>query len=142
MWRFDTGANGRAFVILLIVNVAFFLKSFSLDVVASNNLGDSTAKSYGALQDFYNMWGFQISDFGKGEFHSVFTNIFVHGGIMHIVGNMLAFWAFAIALEELFSGIGFLAFYIFCGVISCVSQGMFLTVLMYRSLEPVERWQG
>jgi len=113
-------------VILLILTVAFFLKSFGLEVVASNGLGESQSESVEAIQDFYNMWGFQISDFSKGEYHSVFTNIFVHAGIAHIVGNMLAFWAFAIALEELFGGIGFIMFYIGAGVVACVTQGIFL----------------
>lgn len=116
-------------VMLMIATIAFFVKSYCLEVVAYNDLSGHgrSAERFAELQEFFDFWGFQISDFKKGEFHSVFSNIFVHGGLMHIVGNMLAFWAFAIALEELFGGIGFILFYLGVGVASCIAQGIFLT---------------
>ena len=116
-------------VLLIIATVAFFVKSYALEITAYNDLtagGSMRSSKVKAVQQFFDTWGFQISDFKNGEFHSVITNIFVHAGFAHILGNMLAFWAFAIALEELLGGLGFVVFYIGCGIISCISQGVFL----------------
>ena len=46
------------------------------------------------------------------------TSIFLHGGIFHLAGNMLALWAFAQRVEDACGPWRFLAFYLFCGVVA------------------------
>jgi len=118
-------------IMLIVATIAFFLKGYCLEVVAINDLsgtgfGESRSARIDSVKDFYHFWGFQISDFKRGEFHSVFSNIFMHAGFWHLFGNMMAFWAFALALEEFFGSLGFLMFYLGTGVVACVSQGLFV----------------
>jgi len=122
-------------LLLLVINCCVFMKSYSLEIAAANDRPrfafgeDFTFEESEAdkeLMNFFNLWGFQISDFGKGEVHSVLSNMFVHGGVMHLLGNMLALWAFAVAMEELFGSIGFIMLYISTGVVACVTQGLFM----------------
>ncbi len=47
-----------------------------------------------------------------------FTSMFLHGGFMHILGNMWVLWIFGDNVEEWFGHWGFLAVYLFCGVAS------------------------
>lgn len=53
----------------------------------------------------------------KGEdLFTLFTSMFMHGGIMHLVGNMLFLWVFADNIEARVGSIPFLAFYILGGL--------------------------
>ena len=46
------------------------------------------------------------------------TYLFLHGGIMHLLWNMLALWMFGAELERTWGTRRFLRFYFLCGVIS------------------------
>jgi len=48
--------------------------------------------------------------------HTLITSVFMHGGILHLVGNMYFLWVTGDNLEERFGPIKFLVFYLFCGV--------------------------
>lgn len=47
---------------------------------------------------------------------TIFTAMFLHGGLVHIAGNMLYLWIFGNNIEERLGHLGFLVFYIVCGV--------------------------
>ena len=59
---------------------------------------------------------------GRGHFDAalipLFTSIFLHAGFAHLLGNMLFLWIFGDNVEEFFGHVGYLAFYLFCGVAS------------------------
>jgi membrane associated rhomboid family serine protease len=46
--------------------------------------------------------------------HTLITSVFLHGGIRHLLGNMLVLWTFGPSLEDRFGKFGFLVFYL-CG---------------------------
>ncbi len=52
------------------------------------------------------------------------TSIFLHGGIFHLAGNMLALWAFAQRVEDACGPWRFLAFYLTCGVVADIISTM------------------
>lgn len=52
------------------------------------------------------------------------TSIFLHGGIFHLAGNMLALWAFAQRIEDACGPWRFLAFYLLCGVVADIISTM------------------
>src|SRR5271154_6380521 len=47
---------------------------------------------------------------------TLFTSMFLHGGWMHLIGNMLFLWVFGRNVEDLIGGPRFLAFYLLAGV--------------------------
>jgi len=51
-----------------------------------------------------------------GKLVGLFFSMFLHGGILHIVGNMIFLWAFGRALEETLGPWIYLGSYILCGV--------------------------
>ena len=55
-----------------------------------------------------------ISD-GHG-YTGLVTHMFLHGGFFHIAGNMLFLWIFGDNMEEELGHLGFLLFYLACGV--------------------------
>ncbi|WP_026352291.1 rhomboid family intramembrane serine protease [Yoonia vestfoldensis] len=50
------------------------------------------------------------------------TSIFLHGGFMHLAGNMLFLWIFGDNLEEEMGHLPFLAFYLVCGIGASLAQ--------------------
>lgn len=57
-----------------------------------------------------------------GNLSSVVTAMFLHGGIMHLFGNMLYLWIFGDNVEHAFGHVPFLAFYLASGVAATVVQ--------------------
>jgi membrane associated rhomboid family serine protease len=47
---------------------------------------------------------------------TLFTSMFLHGGLDHILGNMLFLWVFGIHVERSMGGLRYLAFYLVCGL--------------------------
>lgn len=46
------------------------------------------------------------------DYYTLLTNMFLHGGWMHLIGNMLFLWVFADNIEAVIGNIRFLVFYI------------------------------
>ena len=55
---------------------------------------------------------------------TVFTSMFMHGGWMHLLGNMLYLWIFADNVEDRFGHGRFLAFYLLCGIGAALAQAL------------------
>jgi len=53
---------------------------------------------------------------------TLFTSMFLHGGIWHIGGNMLYLWIFGDNVEDAMGHFKFLIFYLLCGAIAALSQ--------------------
>jgi len=50
------------------------------------------------------------------------TAMFLHAGLIHIVGNMLFLFVFGDNVEDRFGHLGFLIFYLFCGIAADLAQ--------------------
>ncbi|WP_208350438.1 rhomboid family intramembrane serine protease [Pseudaestuariivita rosea] len=69
-----------------------------------------------ALNAFWFDWAMIPLLVSEGErSYTVLTSTFLHGGIMHLAGNMLFLYIFGDNMEEELGHIGFLLFYLFCG---------------------------
>jgi membrane associated rhomboid family serine protease len=53
---------------------------------------------------------------------TLFTSMFMHGGIAHIAGNMLFLWIFGDNIEDRLGHVKYLIFYLLCGVIASLSH--------------------
>ncbi|MGH9748074.1 MAG: rhomboid family intramembrane serine protease [Candidatus Acidiferrales bacterium] len=58
-------------------------------------------------------------------FVPVFTCMFLHGGILHILGNMWFLWIFGGAVEDRLGPVPYLLFYLVCGIGSGLAQALF-----------------
>jgi membrane associated rhomboid family serine protease len=56
--------------------------------------------------------------YGKLPYLSVVSSMFLHGGWLHLLGNMLFLWIFGNNVEERFGRLGYLLFYLFCGYVA------------------------
>jgi len=53
---------------------------------------------------------------------TIFTSMFMHGGFMHLIGNMLYMWIFADNIEDNLGPTKFLIFYLLSGVGAAMTQ--------------------
>jgi len=49
---------------------------------------------------------------------TIFTSMFMHGGWMHLIGNMLYLWIFGNNVEDAMGHSRFIVFYLLCGVLA------------------------
>jgi len=69
------------------------------------------------LARFYRDWGalpYQVS--GGTHVYTLVTCMFLHGGWLHIAGNMLLLWVFGDNIEDVMGHIQYLLFYLMCGL--------------------------
>jgi membrane associated rhomboid family serine protease len=59
---------------------------------------------------------------GKSVLLSIFSSMFLHGGWLHIIGNMLFLWVFGNNVEDRMGPLVFLAFYLVGGLVAAYSQ--------------------
>ena len=68
----------------------------------------------------------KISHYFVGELNnplvSVFTAMFLHGGWLHLLGNMLYLWIFGNNVEDSMGRLRFIAFYLICGLAATAAQ--------------------
>lgn len=55
---------------------------------------------------------------------TVFTSMFLHGGWMHLIGNMLYLWIFADNVEDSMGHGRFVVFYLLCGIAAALFQAL------------------
>src|SRR6201998_4193044 len=96
--------------ILIALNVLIFLYQASLDPYA--------------LDQFVQHWGI-VPDSISGNLQTLLTSMFLHGGWLHLLGNMLFLWVFGRNVEDLIGSVKFLVFYLLCGLAAAVVHIVF-----------------
>ncbi|HEX4947727.1 MAG TPA: rhomboid family intramembrane serine protease [Blastocatellia bacterium] len=56
------------------------------------------------------------------DFPTVLTAMFMHGGWLHLGGNMLYLWIFGDNVEDHWGSVKFLLFYLVCGIAATIAQ--------------------
>lgn len=101
---------------IIILNVLVFLYE------VTSPLGmEKVAFTYGAIPQ-------NILTFDRAQpirpVLTVFSSMFMHGGFLHIAGNMLYLWIFGNNIEDKLGRTRFALFYIFCGIVSAYANAL------------------
>jgi rhomboid family protein len=62
-----------------------------------------------------------VIDSGR-QYSNIFTSMFLHGGWMHLIGNMWFLWLFGNNVEDSMTRPRFLIFYLLCGMAAALAQ--------------------
>lgn len=104
--------------LLVVINGAVFYHEFSL---FGNDLG---------LERFVSTYGFIPEEFFAFPLREAFTlisSLFLHGGLLHIVGNMFFLFVFGDNVEDRMGHGRFLVFYLLGGAFATLVHGFFST---------------
>jgi len=86
-----------------------------------------------AIASFYDRYSFDWTEFVKqialgqitvATFAPLITHMFVHGGWLHVIGNMVYLWIFGDNVEDRIGSGAYFVFYILCGVVAAIGQGL------------------
>jgi membrane associated rhomboid family serine protease len=95
-------------VFLIAINILIFLYEASLDPYM--------------LNAFIEHYGLVPANF---HFSAILTSMFVHGGWLHVLGNMWFLWIFGDNIEDILGHEKYLLFYLMCGVAAAMTQVFF-----------------
>ncbi|HEU5287853.1 MAG TPA: rhomboid family intramembrane serine protease [Candidatus Limnocylindria bacterium] len=107
--------------LLLFANVALWLYVVYL------------SRDPGAMNAFFDRYSFDWSAFTAAltsgrwtldTFIPVLAHMFLHGGWLHVLGNMLYLWIFGDNVEDAMGSGPFLVFYVAAGIIAAIGQGL------------------
>lgn len=90
---------------LILLNIGIYL-TYSLNIPSEMQLAA-----------FYGDWGMVPRQVMAGEnLTGMFTSMFLHGGLMHLAGNMLFLYIFGDNLEDVLGHARYLGFYLLSGL--------------------------
>ena len=132
----DAIRRGRPLVnnLLLSLNGLVFLYQLTLGGLAFLFGGDSLE-----LTRFFLTWGFIPRELTEGQAYqsllapgdiatplptwaTIFTAMFIHGGLLHLAGNLMFLWVFGRSIEERLGHIKYLLFYLATGVAAALTH--------------------
>jgi membrane associated rhomboid family serine protease len=105
----DDKLDGKHYPMFSYAFIAFNVLAFLYQLTISAEGQDAFFSDFAAVPSMVTN--------GKG-YTGLVTSMFLHGGWMHLIGNMLFLWIFADNIEARVGNIPFLAFYIIGGVIA------------------------
>ncbi len=110
----------------------------TLGLIALNVLAffvELSQPSPGALQSFIQAWGVVPREYSTAQdipptiplpfWSTLLTSMFLHGGWMHLGGNMLYLWIFGDNLEKVMGALRFMLFYLACGAAASFAHIIF-----------------
>jgi len=75
------------------------------------------------LEEFFYRWGVVPAQITAGNgLVTLLTAMFLHGGWMHLLGNMLFLWIFGDNVEDAFGHVLYLVFYLVTGLAASLAQ--------------------
>jgi membrane associated rhomboid family serine protease len=107
----DDNSGRRIFPVVTYVLIALNVLFFFIEL--------------GGGDPFIMKWAFVPSRFlanPAADFLTLFTAMFMHGGWVHLGGNMLYLWIFGDNVEDRFGHIPFVIFYLLCGLLATFAQ--------------------
>jgi membrane associated rhomboid family serine protease len=94
---------------------------FTVSFIVLNSLAFLFEQSMSepALEQFMYVYGVVPARF---DWLAVFTSMFLHGGWLHFLGNMLYLWIFGDNVEDRLGHARFVGFYLLCGVAAVLAH--------------------
>jgi hypothetical protein len=111
---------------LLAANVLFFVAQLFMGPMTERviqTFGYLPARLVSPSAFHYEWWEVAIT---------LITSLFLHGGFVHLIGNLIYLWVFGNAIEQVLGHTRFLLFYLACGAMGSLTH----TILFPHSTVP------
>lgn len=103
---------------LIAVNLAVFIYQMTLPRPEAIDL----LYRYAAIPLEFKMGHNLSRSMGPHPILNILTASFLHGGLLHLIGNMMYLWIFGDNIEDKLGKIRFVIFYLLCGALSILIQ--------------------
>ncbi len=98
-----------------------------------NHTDSETAIKLWGMTPKYLLYGTPVLTDGPPAFFTLFSSMFLHGGVLHFLGNMLFLWIYGNNIEDAMGHFKFFLFYILCGL----SAGLLQAFIQPNSTIPM-----
>ena len=117
----DNPTSGKPIVTYFIIGLCIFV--FLIQLGAQSYKTGELFYSYGLIPSVlmgHNQLPMDL--YVIPAYLTIFSSMFMHGGFMHLIGNMLYMWIFADNIEDNLGHLKFLIFYLLAGVGAAMTQ--------------------
>ncbi|MDR3564529.1 MAG: rhomboid family intramembrane serine protease [Negativicutes bacterium] len=102
---------------LIIINFYTFFQEIGMSDAALAG----SIQNYGLVPASF-LANFDSHPLAVSTYVPLFSDLFLHGGWMHIIGNMWYLWLFGHSVEDCLGRLNFTWFYLLCGIAANLSQ--------------------
>jgi membrane associated rhomboid family serine protease len=117
----DNPTRTFPFITIIIIVLNVFIFFYTLANISDLEDYKNLVYSYGAIPTYLLSFN-QIQPIHPSL--TVFTSMFMHGGLLHLAGNMLYLWIFGNNIEDTLGHFRFLAFYVVCGIAAAYAHAI------------------
>jgi len=117
----DNPTSGKPIVTYLIIGLCIFI--FIIQLSSNTYRTGELFYSYGLIPSV--LMGYDklpLDLYAIPAYATIFSSMFMHGGFMHLIGNMLYMWIFADNIEDNLGPTKFIIFYLFSGIGAAMAQ--------------------
>jgi len=117
----DNPTSGKPFVTYFIISLCVLV--FLMQLTSQSYKTGQLFYSYGLIPSVlmgHNQLPMDL--YAVPAFVTIFSSMFMHGGFMHIIGNMLYMWIFADNIEDDLGPRKFIIFYLLSGIGAAMTQ--------------------
>jgi membrane associated rhomboid family serine protease len=113
--------------VVTITLIAVCVAIFAYELLVQSSAGDAAlerlVRQYGLVpHDLTAALGGDARADVAGQVGSIFSSMFLHGGWIHLIGNMLYLWIFGNNIEDRLGRLAFLGFYLVGGIAAAAAQ--------------------
>ena len=120
----DNPTDGPTFVTWALIGICIVV--FILQFSAAPAIKQQITYSFGLIPAVLNNFASLPIEIQRVSAETtVVTSMFLHGGFMHLAGNMLYLWIFGNNVEDCMGHIKFILFYLLCGTAAAYAQILF-----------------
>tara|TARA_Y100000590_G_scaffold142859_1_gene163948 strand:+ start:1106 stop:1792 length:687 start_codon:yes stop_codon:yes gene_type:complete len=119
--RDDNPTSGRPVITYLLISLCVLV--FLVQLSSQSYKTGQLFYSYGLIPSV--LMGHKqlpIDLYAVPAYMTIFSSMFMHGGFMHIIGNMLYMWIFADNIEDDLGSTKFIIFYLLSGIGAAMTQ--------------------
>ena len=109
----DNPTKNKPFISYFIIFLCCLIYLFQFSL--SSEDGYSIIKVFGATP-------YLLTNELFPHWYSILSSMFLHGSLMHLVGNLVYLWIFGDNIEDEFGKFNFIIFYVLCGIGAVIAQ--------------------
>ena len=99
-------------ILFIVINISLFAYQLSLGPTNIEPFVKRMAVVPGEI----------LHGFAPREYATLLTSLFLHGGLLHLLGNMLYLWIFGNNIEDALGHLPFVLFYVLCGIAASLTH--------------------
>lgn len=117
----DNPTQNTSFVTIAIIFLCILIYVYQLSLTDVNN--NQFIYDYGMKPSFL-FSGKGLKNNTLTAVFTIFSSMFMHGGLLHLGGNMLFLWIYGNNIEDAMGSFKFIIFYLTCGIAAALLQAL------------------